>query len=162
MNIQQQEVNQRHMMCPGNGIHLFKMKVYHLRKLLPSLWYCSICHSASWCFHVTWNSKSPTYESSSCKLSKMHMCVPSVSGVTDPAAHPPSPMAHHPSPPPSPIPPPSSSQSFLPVRGCQPLCASCCAGLLYSSRYFPVKLNIFYLSFVCFFRDYLCEKNYKL
>ncbi|CAI9150452.1 unnamed protein product, partial [Rangifer tarandus platyrhynchus] len=67
---------------------------------------------------------SPTYEPSSCKLSKMHICVPSVSGVSDPAARPPSPIAHHPSDPPSPttpLPPPvSQSCLFMDASPCVP------------------------------------------
>ena len=61
-------------------------------------------------------SKSPTYESSSCKLSKMWTCVPSTSGMGEIAACSPSPIADNPSALPSPTSSPSSSQLlFLPV-----------------------------------------------
>ena len=39
------------------------------------------------------NSQSPTYEPSSCELSKMWTCIPSTSGVSEAAACPPSPTA---------------------------------------------------------------------
>ena len=61
---------------------------------------------------------------------------------------------------PPPLPPPGSNSSFLFTR-CQPLCASCCTGLLYCSRYCTVRFKIFSLFFVFVFMYYLGEKYYK-
>ena len=55
-------------------------------------------------------SKSPTYEPSSCELSKMRTCVPLMSGVSEIAACLPSPIADDPSALPSPTSSPSTSQ----------------------------------------------------
>ena len=53
---------------------------------------------------------SPTYEPSNYEFTKMRTCVPSMSGVNEIAACPPSPTAEEPSALPSPISSPSSSQ----------------------------------------------------
>ena len=67
--------------------------------------------SLSWHTHSSaWYSKSPTYESSSCELSKMPMCIPSMSGMSEIAARDD----------PSALPSPASSPS--PV--CNPSCCS--------------------------------------
>ena len=54
--------------------------------------------------------KSPTCEPSNCKLSKMQMCIPLSSGMSEIAAYTPSPIADALSALPFPICPPSSSQ----------------------------------------------------
>ena len=55
-----------------------------------------------------------------------------------------------------PLPPPVSNSSCLFTRWCQPWYASCCIVLLYFSRYFTVRLKIFYFLFVfCF----ICVKS---
>ena len=61
---------------------------------------------------------------------------------------------------PPPLPLPVSNSSCLFTR-CQPLYASCCAVLLYFTRYCTVRLKIFSLFFVFVFMYYLCEKYYK-
>ena len=97
-------------------------------------------------------SKSPTRESSSCKLSKTQMWIPSMSGVSETAACPPSPITDDTSlyrlPPP--LYPPISNSSSL-FTQCQPLYAICCTipALLYFSRYCTVSLKMFSLVFVC-------------
>ena len=93
--------------------------------------------------------KFPTYQSSSCKLSKMRKCIPSTSGVSEIAADPLSPLADDPSAPSSPtfLPLPVSNSS-CPLIQCQPLYASCCTALLYFSRYSTVRLK---MSIFCFY-----------
>jgi len=76
-------------------------------------------------------SKSPTYEPSSCELSKVQMCIPSTSGMSETVACPPPPIADDPLTLPSlpPLPPPVSNSSIL-FTGRQLLDASCCTVLL--------------------------------
>ena len=97
-------------------------------------------------------SKSPTYEPSSCKDSKMQMCVPSMPGMSEIAACSLSPIADDPSalPSPPPLPPPVSNSS-CPFNRYQPLYASCWTVLLYFSRYCTARLKMFYflLLFLC-------------
>ena len=73
-----------------------------------------------------WYSKSPTYKPVSCKLSKMQMCILSVSDVNEVAAYPPSSIAENLSALPSytSFPPLVSNSSCLFTR-CQPLYATC-------------------------------------
>ena len=90
--------------------------------------------------------KSPTYNPSSCGLSKVQTCSPSTSDMSDAPAGPASPVADSPSALPPPTSSPSSSQSlFLPVHECQPLSASCRIVPLY----FP-RLKMFYLWYYVF------------
>ena len=121
------------------------------------------CDVHTWIFNTILNvytcTKSPTYEPSSCELSKMRTCVLSASGVSDIAACPPSPVAENPSPLPSPISHLLHQWLFLPVHSMQPLYAGCCTRLLYSSRCYTVRFKLFFL--VCVFVYYLCEKYYK-
>ena len=58
-----------------------------------SLCYCLVLVSYCRFTLLSTNSKSPTYDSSSCELSKMLTCVPSVSGISEIAAFSPSPLA---------------------------------------------------------------------
>ena len=86
--------------------------------------------------------------------------VPSMSGVSEIAACPPSPIAeilqlYHLPPPP---PPPVSNSPCLFTR-CQPRYASCCT-VLFKVLYSKIK-NVFFVFGVCFFMHYLCEKYYK-
>ena len=75
-------------------------------------------------------SKSPTYESLSCKLSKMWMYIPSVSSMSEIAAFLLSLVADNPSALPSPISsPPLVSNSFCLFTQCLLLYASCCSVL---------------------------------
>ena len=69
----------------------------------------------------------------------------SMSGVSDIAACPLSPIADDPSALPSPV-----SNSWLFTR-CQPLCASCCTILLYFSRYYTARLKMFYFFVFVFY-----------
>lgn len=103
-------------------------------------------------------SKSRTHKPSRCELSKVWTCIASVSdgGQAATAARPPSPTAdslqlYHLSPPLSPL---VSNSSCLWTQH-QPLCDSCCTGLLYCSRYCLVRLEMF--SLYLFFIYYLCE-----
>ena len=77
--------------------------------------------------------------------------VPSMSGMNETAACPPSPIVDNPSTLPflSPLPPPVSNFSCL-FTQCQPLYTKCCIVLLYFSRYCTVRLKMFSLIFVCF------------
>ena len=87
-------------------------------------------------------SKSPTYEPSSCELSKMQTCVPSMSGMSEIALcllFLTTLQLYHL---PPPLPPPVSNSSCLFTR-CQPLYASCCTVLLYFSKYCTVRVKIF-------------------
>ena len=95
-------------------------------------------------------SKSPTYEPSSCELSKIRTCVPSMSRVSEIAAcllllsilqlyHLP-----------PPLPPPVSNSSSLFTRW-QPLYANCCTVLLYFSRYCTVRLKMFFFVLFVFY-----------
>ena len=86
--------------------------------------------------------------------SKKLRAVPSMSGVSDIAACPLSPIADDPSALPSPV-----RNSWLFTR-CQPLCASCCTILLYFSSYYTARLKMFYFLYL-FSMYYLCEKYYK-
>ena len=111
-------------------------------------------------------SKSPTRESSSCKLSKTQMWIPSMSGVSETAACPPSPITDDPSLyrlPRSSL--SSRQQLFQPVH---PMPASVCHLLYYtcSTVLFKVlycKLKNVFFSFCVFgfFMYYLCEKYNK-
>ena len=56
---------------------------------------------------------------------------------------------------PPPLPPPVGNSSCL-FSPCQPLYASYCTVLLCFSRYYIVRLKMFY--FLCFLMYYLCEK----
>ena len=95
--------------------------------------------------------KPPTCEPSSCKLS--------MSGLSETAACPPSPIADDPSALPSPIfSRPPVSNSFCLFTGCQPLYASCCTIQLYFSRSCTVKLKMFSLFFVFVFLCIICVK----
>ena len=98
--------------------------------------------------------KSPIYKPSSCKLSKMQMCIPSTSVVSDTAACPLSPVAedvilqlYHL---PPPLPPPASNSSYL-FTQCQQLYASYCPGLLYIPRYRIVRVKMFFVYFFVLF-----------
>ena len=100
-----------------------------------------------------------TYEPWSLDLSKMRTCIPSVLGVSEIAACPPSPVADgpsalpsaHPSALPPPLPPAVSNPSCL-FTWCQSLYASCCTALLYFAGYCTVRLKLFSLFFnVCFY-----------
>ena len=74
--------------------------------------------------------KSPTWEPSSCELSRMRVWVPPASGMSDVVARPPSPVADGPSAPPPPTSSPSSNQGlFLPVHS---MPASVCQLLYYA------------------------------
>ena len=117
---------------------------------------CYTCVNTRLCVgHFPWReiqySKSPTYEPSSCELSKMRTCIPSTSGVSEIAACPSSPIADDPSALPSPTssPPPVSNSSCLFTR-CQALYASRYTVLLPFSRYCAVRLKMFSL-FLCLF-----------
>ena len=100
-------------------------------------------------------------------FSKMQTCIPSVSGVSEIAACPPSPIADgplalpsaHPSTLTPPLPPAVSNASCL-FTWCQSLCARYCTVLLYFSGYCTVRLKMFSLFFM-FFMYYLCEKYHK-
>ena len=89
-------------------------------------------------------SKSPTYESSSCELSKMGMCIPSTLGMSEIASCPLSPLADNPSvlclPPP--LPPPVSNLSCLFTQR-QPLDTSCCITVLIKGMYYQFKNGFF-------------------
>ena len=52
--------------------------------------------------------------------------------------------------------PPVSNSSCLFTR-CQPLCASCCTGLLYFSRYCTIRLKMLSLFLCLSFMYYLCK-----
>ena len=106
--------------------------------------------------------ESPTYEPSSCELSKMQMCVHMSSHV--------SPIMqlalcllllmilqlyHLPPPLPSPL----INSSFLFTRY-QSLYASCCT-VLFRVLYCEIK-NVVFIFCICFFMYCLCEKYYKL
>ena len=102
------------------------------------------------CAHASGSSKEPEQ-------------VPSMSGMSETVACPPSPVAeilqlYHLQPP---LPPLVSNPSCL-FTLCQPLYASCCTVLLYFSRYCTVRLKMFSL-FLCLlgFMYYLYEKYYK-
>ena len=58
---------------------------------------------------------------------------------------------------PPPLSPPISNSSFRLTR-CQPVCASCCTGLLYFSRYCKILNVLFFLLFL----NVLCEKYLNL
>ena len=102
-------------------------------------------------------SKSPSYEHSSCELSKMRTRVPSGSGwVQLQPAHLPVPtslsraVSHR----------LSLLQSVtLPACQCRPLDASSCTVLPDSSRYCSVTLKMFSLLLYLFFMYYLHENN---
>ena len=135
-----------------------------IQQLSLSLWVHGGVHFGLWeatlsC--ISEYSMSPTYEPLNFELPKISTCVPSVSGVTDIAACPPSLTADDPSALPSPTsyPSPVHNSSCLFTRW-QPLCASCWTILLYFSRYCTVRLKMFPLFFVLFIY-YLCEKYYK-
>ena len=96
----------------------------------------------------------------------MQTCIPSMSGVIETAACPPSPIADDPSALPSPSSSPSSSQSVTLLAcslGASPRMSAVVLDYLYFSRYYSIILTflffIFYVWF--FFMDYLCEKYYK-
>ena len=94
------------------------------------------------CKHVSGSSKEPGP-------------VPSMSGMSEIAACPLSPIADNPKALPSPASSPSSSQYlFLPVPSMPLLCASCL--LLNFSRYCTIRLKMCY--FVCFLRT-ICMKS---
>ena len=103
--------------------------------------------------------KSPTYEPSSCELSNMRTCIqawvklqlalrPLLLTILQ--------LYHLP----PPLPPPVSNSSCLFTR-CQPLDASCCTGLLYSSRDCNARLKMFSLFLcVCFYvQCIICVKS---
>ena len=79
----------------------------------------------------------------------MRTCVPSVSGMSEIAACPPSPIADDPSalPPPPPLPPPSVTRlaCSLDASPCMP------AVVLYFSRSCTVKLKYIFFTFYLFF-----------
>ena len=107
------------------------------------------------CQHVSLGvleySKSPTCEPSNCELSKMCTSVPLMSGLSETAACPPSPMADEPPtlPPLSPLPPPVSNSSWLFIQ-CQPLNASYfnCTTVLFKVLDYKIK-NVFYTFCFC-------------
>ena len=84
-----------------------------------------------------------------------------VSGMSEIAACPPSPIANNPSALPSPTFSPSSisNSSYLFTR-CQPLCARCGTFLLYFSRSCTVRLKLFSLFLCLFLMYYFYEKYY--
>ena len=97
------------------------------------------------CKHVSGSSKEPGP-------------VPSMSGMSEIAACPRSPIADHPKALPSPASSPSSSQYlFLPVPSMPLLCASCCTTELFKVVYYKIK-NVL---FCVFFTYYLYEKYHK-
>ena len=134
-----------------------RMELTEGRRLRARVWkrYQQLC-----CGH-TYHTKTPTYEHSSCELSKTRMCIRMsnhvlvhVSGV-----HCHMQLAlclllltilqlYHL---PPPLPPPVSNSSCL-FTGCQPLDASCCTVLLYFPRDCTVRLKVFslFFVFVCF------------
>ena len=120
-----------------------------------------------WCSLVTqsptlrwahaWYTKSPTYQPSSCLLSKMGMCVPLKSGVSEIAACPPSHFADNPAVLPSLTSTLSSSQELvLPVHSMAALYASCSTELLNFSRYCDARFKMLSLFFVCVLCLFLC------
>ena len=116
-----------------------------------------ILYSFPW--HHYGYTKSPTFEPSSCEFSKIQVCVPSVSDVSEIAACPPSPIVDNPLSLLSPTSSPSPVIKSCPFNRCQHLCASCCTVLMYFSRLYTVRFKMFSLFFV--FMYYLCEKYYK-
>ena len=91
--------------------------------------------------------KSPIYEPSSCELSKILMCLPSMPGVSEIATCLPSSFNDNPSALPSPTSSPFCSQQlFLPFTQCQPIYANC-TELLYFSSHCAVRLKT--LNFLC-------------
>ena len=100
-------------------------------------------------------SKFPTYKRSSCTLSKMWTCIPSVSDVREIAAYPLSPIAEGPSIPPSShcLHRPVSISSHL-FTQCQPLR---CTTILFKALYCKIKDALFFVSFIY----YLCKESYK-
>ena len=107
-------------------------------------------------------SKFPTYEPSSCTLSKMWTCIPSVSDVCEIAAYRLSPIAEGPSALPSShsLQLPVSISSYLSTQ-CQPLYASHWAVLPYFSRHCTLRLKMPYFLCLLLFAYYLCEESYK-
>ena len=101
-----------------------------------------------------YDNKLPTYEHASCELSKMWMCVPSTSDMSEVAACPPPPVAVDPSVllSPLPLPSPVSNPSFL-VTWRQPLYARCCT-VLWFSKYCTVRFKMFSL-FLWVFKNVL-------
>ena len=90
--------------------------------------------------HLFMYSKSPTYKPSSCELSEMRLCIPSMPGVSEIAACLPFPVTDNPSALPSltPLPPPVSNPSCL-FTQCQPLYASCCTTILFKVLYYKIE-----------------------
>ena len=107
-------------------------------------------------------SKSPTDESSSCELSKMRMCIPSTSGVSETVACPPPPVSDRPS---AMLSPTSSPLRSVTLPVCS-LDASPCkpAVVLYYWTFKVLCCKIKNVSFVfhacLIFVYYLCEKYY--
>ena len=98
-------------------------------------------------FSILKYSKSPIYEPSSCELSKILMCLPSMPGVSEIATCLPSSFTDNPSALPSPTSSPFCSQQlFLPLTQCQPIYANC-TELLYFSSHCVVRLKMLY--FLC-------------
>ena len=106
-------------------------------------------------------SKPLKHELASCKLSKTQTRIPSVSGMSEITAFPPSPIVDDPSGLPSPTSSLTSSNCCLFTR-CQPLYVSCCSVPLYFSRYCTVRLKYFIYFLCLLFMYYLCAKYYKL
>ena len=95
------------------------MEIISIVMVLQHLPFCSLM------FSCNVYSKSPTYRPPRCKLSKMHKCVPSAPGVSDPAAGPRLPSLtilrlHHL--PPALPPPVILACSGMPAPMCQLLC----------------------------------------
>ena len=118
-------------------------------------------------FESLLHSISPTHEPSRCEFSKMRTCVPSVSGVSEMATCPSSPIAAdlqlcHLSPPP---PPPVTNSSPLLVQR-QSLYASCCTVPPSFSRYCRVRFKMFsqkkkkmFSLLLCLFSCIICVRT---
>ena len=131
----------------ARGFSLFEEALLVFEAQDPNVEQCSKVaadvQNAIQCYHVIYDEKKKATTQTSLdhffkrvdriESSKEPEPVPSMSGMSEIAACPPSPIADNPSALRSPTSSPSSS-NFLPVTRCQPLYASCCTVLLYFSR----------------------------
>ena len=103
------------------------------------------------------NNKSLHMNIQGSNFQRCETCIPSISGLSETAAYPPSPIADDPSALPSPT--SSVSRSSGLFTQCRPLCASSCAVLLYISRYCTVRFKMFSFFFFKLFVGKVLQTN---